>query len=118
MPTRMMLTPTPPPTDDDVFTFNADFKSKFHRVRIPMVANKETTSAAVVPAPVEEDRRHLIEAAIVRIMKARKQLQHNMLISEVTKQLGSRFVPSPPQIKKRIESLIEREYLERTRADR
>jgi len=71
-----------------------------------------------IPAPVEEDRRHLVEAAVVRIMKARKSLHHNDLIAEVTKQLSIRFVPSPQFIKKRIESLIEREYLERAEDDR
>lgn len=66
-----------------------------------------------VPIAVEEDRRHLVEAAIVRIMKARKALNHNDLIAEVTKQLSIRFYPSPLFIKKRVESLIDREYLER-----
>lgn len=45
-------------------------------------------------------------------------LQHNILVTEVTEQLRSRFLPSPVIIKKRIEGLIEREYLARTPEDR
>lgn len=115
--------------DTDAFTFNADYTSKLKRVRIPLV--KETslaqpaangpngapataaTNTSHVPVAVEEDRRHLVEAAIVRIMKARRRSEHNDLIAEVTKQLSVRFNPAPQFIKKRIESLIEREYLER-----
>lgn len=44
--------------------------------------------------------------------------QHNILVTEVTEQLKSRFMPSPVIIKKRIEGLIEREYLARTPEDR
>jgi len=43
----------------------------------------------------------------VRVMKDRKKLSHNELMTEVTKQLASRFQPVPIQIKKRIEALIE-----------
>lgn len=45
---------------------------------------------------VDEDRKPQIDAAIVRIMKARKQLDHNAIITEVTRQLAPRFLPSPP----------------------
>jgi cullin 3 len=123
-------------SDDDTFTFNKDYSSKLKRVRIPLVkdssvmrgdANNGRANGAVfasaaavsgaVPFPVEEDRRHLVEAALVRIMKARKSLHHNDLIAEVTRQLSVRFTPAPQFVKKRIESLIEREYLERSSQD-
>ncbi len=59
-----------------------------------------------------------MEAAIVRVMKARKTMHYAELIAEVTQQLSSRFNPQPTQLKKRIESLIEREYIERLDSDR
>lgn len=67
---------------------------------------------------VEEDRKPQIEAAIVRIMKARRTLDHHSIVTEVTRQLSSRFMPNPTVIKKRIESLIEREFIERDEKDR
>ncbi|XP_051158139.1 cullin-3 [Leptopilina boulardi] len=102
------------------FVVNDSFTSKLHRVKIQTVAakgecepeRKETRNK------VDEDRKHEIEAAIVRIMKARKRMAHNILVTEVTQQLRSRFLPSPVIIKKRIEGLIEREYLARTQEDR
>ena len=67
---------------------------------------------------VDEDRKHEIEACIVRIMKSRKQMIHNQLVTEVVGQLNKRFQPSPVVIKKRIEGLIEREYIKRSDTDR
>ena len=64
------------------------------------------------PKKVEEDRSVAIEAAIVRIMKARKEMKHNQLIAEVLNQLHF-FRPQPKSVKRRIEHLIDREYLER-----
>jgi cullin 3 len=104
-------------SDDEAFTFNEKYKNKAKRIRVHLVKEGSLASSAAttkVPVAVEEDRRHLVEAAIVRIMKARKSLSHNDLIAEVTRQLNNRFSPSPVFIKKRIESLIEREYVERS----
>lgn len=69
-------------------------------------------------AKVDEDRKHEIEAAIVRIMKARKKLPHANLVAEAIEQLRHRFAPSPIAIKKRIEGLIDREYLSRSPENR
>ena len=60
---------------------------------------------------VFQDRQYQVDAAIVRIMKSRKTLSHTLLISELYSQL--RFPMKPSALKKRIESLIDREYLER-----
>eukprot|EP00695_Tsukubamonas_globosa_P003537 TRINITY_DN683_c0_g1_i1.p2 TRINITY_DN683_c0_g1~~TRINITY_DN683_c0_g1_i1.p2 ORF type:complete len:88 (+),score=45.61 TRINITY_DN683_c0_g1_i1:161-424(+) len=75
-----------------------------------MIAAKDESSQSV--SAVQEDRKHVIEAAIVRIMKMRKVLDHQQLILEVSQQLMM-FKPDPKFIKKRIEDLITREYLER-----
>jgi cullin 3 len=50
---------------------------------------------------------------MLTISRARKTLPHAHLISEVIGQLNSRFKPDLSMMKRRIESLIEREYLER-----
>ncbi len=39
---------------------------------------------------VDENRRYVIEATIVRVMKTRKSLEHNQLLAEVMEQLKSR----------------------------
>jgi Cullin, a subunit of E3 ubiquitin ligase len=99
-------------SDTDLFTFNSNFSSNQRRIRITNIQMKETASdRKKTHESVILDRLHLIDAAIVRIMKARKTLEHRDLLGEVMNQL--KFPAAAVDIKKRIESLIEREYLER-----
>jgi len=105
--------------EQDIFWVNDEFTCKLFKVKVMTVAHVESEPERVeTRQKVDEDRKHQIEAAVVRVMKSRKTMEHSNLIAEVTKQLSARFVPNPILIKKRIESLIEREYLERNKTDR
>ena len=101
----------------DRFLFNASFTSNQRRIRITNITMKETSEERTkTHAAVSKDRLYFIDAACVRIMKARKIIDHRDLIGEVMSQL--KFPASSADIKKRIESLIEREYMERVENDR
>eukprot|EP00981_Chlorochromonas_danica_P009634 scaffold2798_cov160-Ochromonas_danica.AAC.3 len=102
--------------DADSFIINNEFSNKLFRIKINTIQVKET--AEEVQRTHEEvfrDREYQVDAAIVRIMKARKRLLHSTLISEVMAQL--RFPAQSSDLKKRIEALIERDFLERDSND-
>lgn len=102
-------------TSSDEVSLNKVFVSKRNKFKISAgVSNDTPQQAADTRKSVDEDRKMFLQAAIVRIMKSRKTLTHNSLIQEVVEQSRSRFNPNIPMIKKCIEHLIEKEYLERT----
>lgn len=122
---------------DDKFYFNEKFTSPFQRIKIGVVASgnkvEDRDERQETEKRVDLERGQTIEAAIVRTMKyipihhfrilgaqtdggiyrQRKELKHQRLITEVIQQLSARFSPDVNLLKKKIESLIEREYLER-----
>lgn len=101
---------------DDVFQVNPNWTSKRSRLKINQIQIKETKKENDdAHKRVQGDRQYQIDATIVRIMKSRKQLTHSLLVTELFKQLP--FPAKPQDLKKRIESLIDREYLERDEAD-
>mmetsp|Transcript_9527 Transcript_9527/g.18629 ORF Transcript_9527/g.18629 Transcript_9527/m.18629 type:complete len:744 (+) Transcript_9527:126-2357(+) len=101
--------------DDDAFSNNAKFTHKMIKFKVASVAASRETNEEVQASrnKMNEDRNPQIDAAIVRIMKTRRVMEHNLLIAEVTKQLTQRFSPNPLVIKKRIEGLIDRDFLQR-----
>jgi len=123
-PSQRILVKTPKSKEiepNHEFHVNETFTSQFHRVKIQQASARQGEAEPErneTRKKVDEDRKHEIEACIVRIMKSRKQLNHNQLVSEVVEQLNKRFQPSPLIIKKRIEGLIEREYMKRSDHDR
>ncbi|QPH00924.1 hypothetical protein C2857_005035 [Epichloe festucae Fl1] len=101
----------------DKFTFNSSFQSKTVRIKAPIINAvskvEDTQERKSTEEKNNQTRAHIVDAAIVRIMKSRKELSHSQLVIEVLSQLAGRFKPEVSLIKKRIEDLIVREYLER-----
>lgn len=119
--------------ETDVFTFNENFIHPKLRIPIPQIAAPVTVSPCMHPASsvrplicakqveeetqeqrtVEGDREATVSAAIVRVMKGRKKLDHTRLVGETVEAVKKHFKPTTEFIKKRIEKLIEEEYIER-----
>jgi cullin-4 len=103
-------------TANDNFSFNDSFNDRLYRIRISQVLLRETeVEHKETEEQITQDRQYQIDAAIVRIMKTRKTLAHNLLIAELINLL--RFTTKPIDLKKRIESLIERDYISRDKQD-
>ncbi|XP_049411731.1 cullin-1 isoform X14 [Solanum stenotomum] len=103
-PSTKTISPT------DVFEFNSKFTDIMRRMKLPLAPVDEKKK---VIENVDKDRRYAIDASIVRIMKSRKVLGYQQLVIECVEQLGQMFKPDVKAIKKRIEDLITRDYLER-----
>ncbi|RWS10417.1 cullin-2-like protein [Dinothrombium tinctorium] len=104
-------------TPETNYSLNLNFVNKRSKFKITTVVQKEVQQQQEVEqthASVDEDRKLYLQAAIVRIMKARKVIKHNSLMQQVIHQAKNRFTPSVTMIKKCIEALMEKQYLERT----
>lgn len=66
---------------------------------------------------IEGDRKHYLDAAIVRIMKARKELSYEQLKTATIDAVKNHFVPEVSVIKQRIAGLVEQDYLARDEDD-
>lgn len=102
--------------EGDVFRFNEGFRHKSRVLRINAIQARETAAERKeTDERVEQQRVYQTDACIVRVMKSRKTLSDPELKSEVFRQL--RFPVEAIYVKKRIESLIDRDYMERDDED-
>ena len=105
--------------------FQQNPKNKLWRINPTFKANNVNLNASVkfirpvaettVDPQIEEDRELSTQAAIVRIMKARRVLDHSTLCDETTRQTSRFFPQKIERIKRQIEKLINGQvkYLER-----
>lgn len=101
-------------TENDKFQIRSDIKTKKRRLKFAAgSAAKEEAGAKDVEKTVLKQREFEIDAAMVRIMKSRNVLNWNELTSETIRALKDRFQPDAKMLKRRLESLIEREFMAR-----
>lgn len=88
--TRILLKEprVPQVEDSDVFSLNPNFSNPHYRIKVNSIQIKETPQEQIdTTEKVFQDRVYVIDAAIVRIMKTRQTLSHELLISELCNQL-------------------------------
>lgn len=101
----------------DPVVVNEEFAHPMYRVKVASggaktpVATRDQESSANLTHKVVADRKFVIEAAIVRILKMRRRISHTDLVTEVFEQC--KFSVEAADIKGRIETLIDREYIAR-----
>ena len=128
------------PDPGTAYTLNPNFKNKKVKVNLNIAIKAEQKQEVEdTHKTIEEDRKILMQvsrlprqsharymslaplipfqSAIVRIMKSRKQMKHNQLVGETIQQIKNRFAPQVLDIKRCIDILLEKEYLERLSVD-
>ena len=79
-------------------------------------ADEDEDDAAA--APKKPQRNWRLEAALVRTMKADKVLPERQLIDKAMEVCKKMFVPEIKDVKRCIENLIKKGYMERTEEDK
>jgi membrane-bound lytic murein transglycosylase MltF len=113
------------PGETDTYVLNTNFTSyvvgEDSAARVSCIRRKRVRLQLNVPVKlevkkeqdelqksVEDDRKLVIQACIVRTMKSRNRMRHTELLEQVIQQLSTRFKPTIPAIKRCIDALIEK----------
>lgn len=105
--------------DESALMINPRYNPTSHKIVVPFMRPVVTQKQVEAEkTEINVKRNMAANAAIVRILKARKEIEHNDLIAEVTRQLAPQFSADPVMLKKRIEDMIGQEYLKRDETNR
>jgi hypothetical protein len=102
---------------------NPDFVCAGRKIAVPLPAASAIATPSVVGAATDgispaiaAARGQTLDAAAIRIMKSRRQLPYRDLVLLVQQQVRT-FTVEPRALKRRVEDLIQREYLARDADD-
>ena len=105
--------------DSDSFTVNEALKNERRRIRINQIQMKDTPEEQkTTEQRVFLDREIILQAAAMRVLKARKTIRHAELQTEVVNQIRNRFAVEASELKKAFERLIEKDLMERVEGER
>lgn len=121
IPTRV-LRKTPPGrdvADADTFAVNENLQNPRRRIRINQIQMHDSPEEhRAAEQRVFIDRDLVLQAAAMRVLKARKTIRHTELATEVVAQTRNRFSVDSAELKKAFERLIEKDLMERVEGER
>jgi len=100
--------------EETIFFVNKEFvssssKPDFSKFQVKAKADEKPPEDILL----NQERELLLQSKIVKIMKARKTFPFNKLVDETIEHCSSKFLPQVKVVKKVIEDLILKEYLNR-----
>lgn len=113
----LIAQPVGAPEAQQTFYINFGFSSPSRKLHMLFAGQVPAAPAAQderqMLQRVSLERGQAIQAAIVRMMKARRQAKYQDIVEEVARMMKIRFTAQPADIKTNLEVLIEKEYVER-----
>ncbi|CAB4445543.1 unnamed protein product [Rhizophagus irregularis] len=97
----------------DKTTYDLNFEFDSEAFQITLKDPEETMQFHFeLQRRLERGRKFQIESTVFQIIRLNRGIGRNTLIVEVVEKLKHKFIPKPPVIKRAIDNLIEKEYIE------
>jgi len=105
-------------TKDDKFFLKDEISSTLLRIQYATESQKrKKQDNATIDKYVRKKREFMLDAAMVRVMKARNAIKWTQFQTEVLKLVQKEWTPSAKEMKKRLGSLMERDFIKRSEDD-
>ena len=118
--TKMLMSDEAGVQTTSKLSLNTDYSNEERRVNINFrvkTEQKEKVQVLLSQQQVEQERKHSIQAAIVRILKKQPRMDYADLETQTIDALSAHFKPSVASIERAISILIEKEYIHRDPVD-